>query len=230
LAVGLVIIAGGTYAISGTEAAVAAVTVFAAAGFRLLPIVNRIQGLILQLFSTFPAAQLALLEQTPTTTSAERKDPAHILQALVLENVSFKYPSSTTKVLAEINLSLQTGLQYAIVGPSGAGKTTLVDICLGLLQPQEGAVHVSSAAIAYVPQDTHIARLSLQQNIALEWNLESINEPSMNAAIDKAQLTHVLDGRQQMNSLSKGFRVGKSNALGLPAQCTATHHCSFSMR
>jgi ABC-type multidrug transport system fused ATPase/permease subunit len=215
LAVGLAIIAGGTYAISGTESAVAAVTVFAAAGFRLLPIVNRIQGLILQLFSTFPAAQLALMEQTPTT-SAERKDPAHISQALVLENVSFQYPSSTTRVLANINLSLQTGLQYAIVGPSGAGKTTLVDICLGLLQPQEGAVHVSSAAIAYVPQDTHIARLSLQQNIALEWNLESINEPSMNAAIDKAQLTHVLDGRSATNELSEqGLSGGQKQRIGL---------------
>jgi ABC-type multidrug transport system fused ATPase/permease subunit len=215
LAVGLAIIAGGTYAISGTEAAVAAVTVFAAAGFRLLPIVNRIQGLILQLFSTFPAAQLALMEQTPTTF-AERKHPAHISQALVLENVSFQYPSSTTKVLANINLSLQTGLQYAIVGPSGAGKTTLVDICLGLLQPQEGAVRVSSAAIAYVPQDTHIARLSLQQNIALEWNLESINEPSMNAAIDKAQLIHVLDGRSATKELSEqGLSGGQKQRIGL---------------
>jgi ABC-type multidrug transport system fused ATPase/permease subunit len=215
LALGLAIIAGGTYAISGTEAAVAAVTVFAAAGFRLLPIVNRIQGLILQLFSTFPAAQLALIQEN-SPAPIERDKPTSNSYALVLDDVSFQYPSSTTKVLANINLSLQTGLQYAVVGPSGAGKTTLVDICLGLLQPQEGSVHVSSAVIAYVPQDTHIARLSLQQNIALEWNREAINVSLVDDAIKRAQLTHVLDGRSETDGLSEqGLSGGQKQRIGL---------------
>ena len=215
LAVGLAFIAGGTYAISGAEAAVAAITVFAAAGFRLLPIVNRIQGLILQLFSTFPAAQLALIQEN-SPAPIERDKPTSNSHALVLENVSFQYPSSTTKVLADINLSLQTGLQYAVVGPSGAGKTTLVDICLGLLQPQEGSVHVSSAVIAYVPQDTHIARLSLQQNIALEWNREAINVSLVDDAIKRAQLTHVLDGRSETDGLSEqGLSGGQKQRIGL---------------
>ena len=215
LAIGLAVIAGGTYAISGTEAAFAAVTVFAAAGFRLLPIVNRIQGLILQLFSTVPAAQLALINQT-APAPLERDKPTSNSYALVLNDVSFHYPTSTNNVLSDISLSLSLGLQYAIVGPSGAGKTTLVDICLGLLQPQEGTVHASSANIAYVPQDTHIARLSLQQNIALEWNREAIDISLVDDAIKRAQLTHVLDGRSETDALSEqGLSGGQKQRIGL---------------
>lgn len=215
LAVGLAIITGGTYAISGTEAAVAAVTVFAAAGFRLLPIVNRIQGLILQLFSTFPAAKLALIEQSAPAPLAREK-PTNNSHVLVLNDVSFRYPTSTHNVLSDISLSLSADLQYAIVGPSGAGKTTLVDICLGLLQPQEGTVHVSSATIAYVPQDTHIAKLTLQQNIALEWNREVIEISLVDDAIRRAQLSHVLDGRSATDALSEqGLSGGQKQRIGL---------------
>ena len=215
LAVGLAVIAGGTYSISGTEAAVAAVTVFAAAGFRLLPIVNRIQGLILQLFSTIPAAQLALIEQSAPTPS-EQNMPTNNSYVLVLNDVSFRYPTSTSDVLSDVSLSLSAGLQYAIVGPSGAGKTTLVDICLGLLQPQEGTVHASSVTIAYVPQDTHIARLSLQQNIALEWDHEAINASLVETTIKRAQLSHVLDGRLETDGLSEqGLSGGQKQRIGL---------------
>jgi ATP-binding cassette subfamily C protein len=215
LALGLAIIAGGTYAVSGTEAAVAAITVFAAAGFRLLPIVNRIQGLILQLFSTIPAAQLALIEQSAPAPLAREK-PTNNSHALMLKDVSFRYPTSTNNVLSNVSLSLSAGLQYAIVGPSGAGKTTLVDICLGLLQPQEGTVLTSSATIAYVPQDTHIPRLSLQQNVALEWNREAIDISLVDDAIRRAQLTHVLDGRSATDGLSEqGLSGGQKQRIGL---------------
>jgi ABC-type multidrug transport system fused ATPase/permease subunit len=215
LAIGLAIIAGGTYVISGTEAAVAAVTVFAAAGFRLLPIVNRIQALILQLFSTAPIAQLSLLRPS-TPAFLKREESASSSHALVLDDVSFRYPTSTSDVLSGVSLSLSAGLQYAIVGPSGAGKTTLVDLCLGLLQPQEGTVHASSANIAYVPQDTHIARLSLQQNIALEWNREAIDISLVDDAIMRAQLTHVLDGRSETDGLSEqGLSGGQKQRIGL---------------
>jgi ATP-binding cassette subfamily C protein len=215
LAMGLAVIAGGTYLIAGTEAAVSAVTVFAAAGFRLLPIVNRIQGLILQLFSEAPRAQLALLKSARQEINSltQPQEDAH---ALILEGVSFQYPTSTSKVLSNINLTLSAGMQYAVVGPSGAGKTTLVDICLGLLTPQEGIVSSTSAPIAYVPQETHIARLSLEQNIALEWNPEAIDQTAVKNAISTAQLLNVLDGRSGTESLSEqSLSGGQKQRIGL---------------
>jgi ABC-type bacteriocin/lantibiotic exporter with double-glycine peptidase domain len=118
--------------------------------------------------------------------------------------------------LSSINLSFTAGLQYAIIGPSGAGKTTLIDVCLGLLQPQEGSVSRSTAPIAYVPQDTHIARTSLTQNIALEWDNEAIDVQGVSNAIATAQLTYVLDGRSGSERLSEqGLSGGQKQRIGL---------------
>lgn len=215
LVIGLFLIAGGTYAISGIEAAVAAITLFSAAGFRLLPAVNRVQSLILQLFSTVPGARLAMLPHKETA-STELRTLNENSFALVLENVSFQYPTSTHKILSNINLNLTEGMQYAVVGPSGAGKTTLVDICLGLLKPQEGTVYATSAPVAYVPQETHIARLSLEQNIALEWDPKAVQKLKVEKAISTAQLSNVLDGRSGTESLSEqALSGGQKQRIGL---------------
>jgi ABC-type bacteriocin/lantibiotic exporter with double-glycine peptidase domain len=211
----LAIIAGGTYAISGSEAALAAVTVFAAAGFRLLPIVNRIQGLILLLFSTVPSARLSLLgEKSHIETAIEHSTTES--SVLSLKNVTFQYPTSDRPVLADITLSLENGLQYAIVGPSGAGKTTLVDICLGLLQPQTGSVSRANKPVAYVPQETHIARLTLEQNVALEWTDADVDHSRAENAIRTARLTNVLDGRIAEQGLSgQALSGGQKQRIGL---------------
>jgi ABC-type multidrug transport system fused ATPase/permease subunit len=216
LAIGLALIAGGTYALSGAESAVAAVTVFAAAGFRLLPIVNRIQGLVLQLFSTVPGARLAFIERSKQ--GARQAAATQLEDAVIqLSQVTFQYPTAGRPSLVDIDLVLKPGLQYAIVGPSGAGKTTLVDVCLGLLQPQTGSVFCSSDdTVSYVPQETHIARLSLEQNIALEWDTEKIDKVQVQRATQIARLTNVLDGREAATELSgQALSGGQKQRIGL---------------
>jgi len=216
LAIGLALIAGGTYALSGAESAVAAVTVFAAAGFRLLPIVNRIQGLVLQLFSTVPGARLAFIERSKQ--GASQVAATQLEDAVIqLSQVTFQYPTAGRPSLVDIDLVLKPGLQYAIVGPSGAGKTTLVDVCLGLLEPQRGSVLCSSDdTVSYVPQETHIARLSLEQNIALEWDTEKIDKVQVQRATQIARLTNVLDGREAATELSgQALSGGQKQRIGL---------------
>jgi ABC-type bacteriocin/lantibiotic exporter with double-glycine peptidase domain len=135
---------------------------------------------------------------------------------LVLEDVCFRYPTSTIDVLADINLSLSEGLQYAIVGPSGSGKTTLVDLCLGLLKPLRGNIYCATDAIAYVPQESHIAQLSLEQNIALEWNTEAINRRELYNARSKAQLLTIFEGRSPSEVLSEhALSGGQKQRIGL---------------
>jgi ABC-type bacteriocin/lantibiotic exporter with double-glycine peptidase domain len=136
---------------------------------------------------------------------------------LRLQDVSFQYPTADRPALVSINLEFQHGLQYAIVGPSGAGKTTLVDICLGLLQPQAGIVTCNSdATISYVPQETHIARLSLDQNIALEWDNSKIDPMLVKIATNSAKLANVLDGRSSTSELSgQALSGGQKQRIGL---------------
>jgi ABC-type multidrug transport system fused ATPase/permease subunit len=215
LAFGLALIAGATYAISGAESAVAAVTVFAAAGFRLLPIVNRIQGLILQLFSTIPEARLAFIKR-------EANDLVIINESvqepvLILNSVNYKYPSASQFALTDISIDFESGLQYAIVGPSGAGKSTFIDICLGLLEPQNGVVkRKTGTSVAYVPQETNISRTDLKKNIALEWNVDFIDLHKINRSIEIAQLSKILEGRIETAQLSgQSLSGGQKQRIGL---------------
>jgi ABC-type multidrug transport system fused ATPase/permease subunit len=216
LAIGFALIGSGTYALSGSDATVSALTVFAAAGFRLLPIVNRIQGLVLQLFSIVPGARLAFIQQNKSIP-VEQIHSGTEEMVLHLQEVTFQYPTANRPALMDINLVLRAGLQYAIVGPSGAGKTTLVDICLGLLQPQSGTVFCSpNVTVSYVPQETHIARLSLEQNIALEWDTNKIDTALARNAKDLARLHNILDGRAATAELSgQALSGGQKQRIGL---------------
>ena len=211
LAVGFLVVAGSAYIAGGSAAAAAALTVFAAAGFRLLPIVNRIQGLTLLVFSLEPAAKLTFLTETlyPETTALKpnRSNPSSgESDALVsLQGVSYRYPSANQFAVRNLSIELEAGLQYAVVGPSGAGKTTFVDICLGLLTPQEGMVLKSKQStetnVSYVPQETNLISGTLFSNVALEWNESDISETQVRDAVHAAQIDGLLTDNDSIESL-----------------------------
>jgi ABC-type multidrug transport system fused ATPase/permease subunit len=129
LALGFVVVSVITWWVEGESAVVPALVIFAAAGFRLLPIVNSIQALVLTVFGSAPLARHAL---TPITAGAQNysqisisspTDPSSVMEVV---GVDFTYPSGKDSVLKDINLVFKDGLQYAIVGPSGSGKTTVL--------------------------------------------------------------------------------------------------------
>lgn len=218
LAGGLALIAYVTSLVSGPDAALQAVAVFAVAGFRLLPIVNRLQSLILQILAVHPMATLALGQ---TITEGHKSERLSGSVSLELRNVSYTYSGSDVKVINDVSLEFERGKMYAIVGPSGAGKTTLVDICLGLLTPQQGTVISSqNLRLAYVPQDTAILEAPIATNVTLEWDTTLLDESMLNRVTQKAQLTEFLEGRTATIPLTQSTvsggqrqRVGLARAL-----------------
>jgi len=148
--------------------------------------------------------------------------PVDSSNALELIGVDFTYPSGDAPVLSGIDLRFKKGLQYAIVGPSGAGKTTLVDICLGLLAPQKGDVlwnvESSGDSFGYVPQDTHVSSASIAGNVSLEWDSEAIDFDKVRNALSVAHLEEYFDSNLEDKRLNENFNRmsgGQRQRLGL---------------
>jgi ABC-type multidrug transport system fused ATPase/permease subunit len=177
LAFGFVAVGGATYILNGRDALIPALATFAVTGFRLLPTINRIQGLVLGIVGK---AALAGAATTPPTNfsrldaeSQSSKDALRAGVVLKLDDVSFAYESNGAHALKNVSLELEFGKQYAIVGPSGSGKTTLGDLMLGLLEPNIGIVSAASktsrSRVAYVAQDTHLFVGTIDENVTMQF-------------------------------------------------------------
>jgi ATP-binding cassette, subfamily B, bacterial PglK len=195
LALGFVLISAASYLSDGSSAVVPALAIFAGAGFRLLPIVNKVQGLILTLFSSYPLASASLTNtnhsQGPVVTNFASPNDLAKNTLLELRDLSFSFPDSTDPVLIDINLEIKSGLQYAIAGESGSGKTTLTEIILGLLPPSSGQRIVpinSFLKFGYVPQETPIMSGTIEQNVAMNWNPSEINYDLVSKIIKASHL------------------------------------------
>jgi ABC-type multidrug transport system fused ATPase/permease subunit len=121
-----------------------------------------------------------------------------------LSKVSFKYSVGSELVLNNLDLEIKKGESVAIVGPSGAGKTTLVDVLLGVLEPENGDVAISGkppsetirtwpGAISYVPQDVLITNGTIRENVAMGFPLESVSDKAIWQALAIAQLDDVVN-------------------------------------
>ena len=225
LSLGFVVVAGTTWLLVDESAVLPAVAVFAVAGFRILPTVNRIQGQALTAIGSIPLAQQALLPIIPRIKKDKHVsknvqiDSGNVIEVM---GVHFSYPSKNVTVLSDINLTFKKGLQYAIVGPSGSGKTTLIDICLGLLTPQKGEVvwnlKETGESFGYVPQDTYVSSSSVAGNVALEWESSVIDFAKVREVLALARLEEYLGSNLDDKKLNERFgRIsgGQRQRLGL---------------
>ena len=216
LTLGFVVVASFVALLQGESEVLPAISLFAAAGFRLMAIFNRIQGGVLSCFSYQPIVLDCLsLEQEVNIDEEHRENftgqNSHIYAAtdnnevekdfydktvLKLVDVSYSHSKGSGFNLKNINLDLEFGKQYAVVGPSGAGKTTLIDVILGLLEPDTGTLKWSAdkeISMAYVPQETYISVGNLFQNIAIEWNVENVDIIRARKAMSSVKLDSNFD-------------------------------------
>ena len=174
--------------------AIATITIFIAASTRIVPAILRFQQGILGMKGSLAGARptISLIEELyeiPIKT-IEVKGFTRIHSGfspkVSASNITFSYESNI-EVLNKVDFETQTGEFVAIVGGSGAGKTTLVDVLLGALDPQEGAVEISGmqprstfsrwpGAVSYVPQDSPIINGTIKENLCLGYPVDEISD------------------------------------------------------
>lgn len=193
---GMTTLTGGTL----TEA-VPMLGLFGYAAVRIMPELNQITTGLNSLKFVGPAIDdihddLVLFSQERRPTA---DTPLALTRELTLRRVSFTYPGTAGSALAEIDVTIQAGESVGIVGPTGGGKTTLVDVILGLLEPSQGVVQVDGvdiqtrlrgwqANLGVVPQMVFLTDDTLRRNVALGVPDDEIDEDAVRDAIRLAQL------------------------------------------
>ncbi len=204
---GSLVIAAIQFLTQDATRAVAVLAVFLAAGTRIAPAVLRLQQAAIQIKSSLGSAipTLDLIEslenyspQPDETNECEFSYPNFIPQ-IEISNLNFCYPNSALDTISEVSLIIPEGSSVAFVGPSGAGKTTLIDLVLGLLEPKSGKVKLSGidpiqaiktwpGAISYVPQDVIIINGTIRDNVTLGFPKESQRDFEIIRSLKIAQL------------------------------------------
>jgi ATP-binding cassette subfamily C protein len=188
-------------------------SVFAFAGYRLMPAIQEIFTCFTQM--RFNEAVLDRIYADVTSGDESTKKDAVIKDKKVkplpftneikLENITYYYPNTTIPVVANINLTFKHNSIIAFVGPTGAGKTTLVDIILGLLQPQEGRILIDGEPvtsenilnwqriIGYVPQHIYLSDDTVARNIAFGVPDTSIDQAELVRAAKVADIYNFIE-------------------------------------
>jgi ABC-type multidrug transport system fused ATPase/permease subunit len=195
------------FALQDAAHAVAVLSVFLAASTRIAPAVLRVQQGALQIRGSLGSANptLELIEQIGIQDYLELDDDTLDFQHegfagdIAISNVQLTYPGKDQPAISEINLEIANGESVALVGPSGAGKTTLVDVLLGVLTPDFGTIKISGiapleafaqwqGAVSYVPQDVIISNGTVRENVSLGFPIQLAEDEIVWRALELAQL------------------------------------------
>ncbi|MBY0493167.1 MAG: ABC transporter ATP-binding protein/permease [Cyanobacteria bacterium] len=187
-------------------ATVSVLALFAYTGFRVVPSANRIMLNVGYMREAHPWIRSMDDDmrklRVPPARPYEHDRP--LMQAtLACENVSFGYEGGPPWALDNVSFTIERGQSVGIVGPTGAGKSTLVDVLLGLLPPTTGRVLIDGEPlegrerawqrqIGYVPQDVYLLDDSLRRNIAFGIPDGAIDESRLAAAVTQARLDEVV--------------------------------------
>jgi len=207
MVIGAVVLAGIQFGLQDARHAVATLSVFLAAGTRIAPAIMRLQQSLITIKSSIGSSLPTLeliesLENVPSVqNSHDNLDTDHLgFSGIVsMKSVWLSYPRSNQSALRDINLEIADGESAAIVGTSGAGKTSLVDVLLGVVPLSRGEVKISGlspaevvskwpGAISYVPQDVNISNGTIRENISLGFPLDLATDARIWKSLEVAQL------------------------------------------
>lgn len=183
--------------------AIPVIALYAFAGYRLMPALQQIYGAFTQLRFVGPALDALhndLMSLNSTEFQKALPDPIPFCRSISLTQVGYRYPNTNKRALSGINLTIPACSTVGFVGATGSGKTTIVDIILGLLEPQEGKIKVDGLSITsancrqwqrvigYVPQHVYLADDTVAANIAFGVNEREIDQQTVEDAARIANL------------------------------------------
>jgi len=194
--------------------------IFAVASFRIVPSASRILSSFQNIKYEEPSVKLLLKEFSLTNSFFNEK--SHLSNGVSsalkfekeinLKNLSFSYPTRKEFSLSKISMNIKKGSFIGVIGETGSGKSTLINLLIGLLKPVEGEVEVDELninknltewykKIGYVPQSVYLTDDTIRKNIAFGLLEENIDNTLIKKAVDKANLNKFL------NSLPKGLET-----------------------
>ena len=236
---GGVAIAGFQFLINDASRAVATLAIFIAAGTRIAPAVLRVQQGAIQIKGNLAVAtpSLDLIDELKETNPLKSSDSEFhtnhegFISSISIRNCYFQYPGTIKPAVNDASIEVKKGEVVVFVGSSGAGKSTIVDLLLGVLEPDSGTISISNSsprnvfeewpgAVAYVPQDVLIFNGTIRENIALGFEPTSIPEEALLDALEKAQLldyVRALPGGLDSEVGDRGARMsgGQRQRLGI---------------
>ena len=192
--------------------------VFAFAGQRMMPELSKLYQALAQIQASSAAVDAIyedyFLGQSVPLSSKAATERLHLATSLKLHKVSYSYPNASTAGLQDISLEIAAGEKIGIVGGTGAGKTTLADIILGLLEPNAGQLSFDGVpltpeltrswmrCVGYVPQDIFLTDAPIRENIALGVPADTIDDDRVERAAKIAQIHHFI-----RNDLADGYQT-----------------------
>jgi ABC-type multidrug transport system fused ATPase/permease subunit len=182
------------------ETVMSTLGLFAVGAFRLMPSANRVLSGAQSLRFGRPVIRVLATElDAPAATGMGSLKPFPTTGTITLDRVTFQYPDTPAPTISGVSLTIPRGSCTGFVGTTGAGKTTLIDLILGLLQPSGGRILVDGvdiatnvpgwqAQIGYVPQTIYLTDESLRQNIAFGIRRDQIDDARIREVLSLSRL------------------------------------------
>lgn len=185
--------------------------VYALAAFKLLPALQQIYSSITQIkantaaFESIKNDLISSLKRPQFSISKTIGKQILLKEKISLENITFSYPGKSNPAIYNLNMIIPVNSVIGIVGASGSGKSTTIDLLLGLLTPQQGEMYIDNIRITetnvrtwqntlgFVPQSIYLSEGTIAENIAFGLPTKDINLDQVNNAIKLANLTELVN-------------------------------------
>lgn len=210
-AIGFVFIAIATYyfslSVENISKFIPVMAGFALGAQRMLPLLQSIYGNFSQIKGSQASlnAVLILMNKIKIYKNIHHVNKIEFNSEILLNNISFSYGKNLPSIIKNVDFKIKKGQKIGIIGSTGSGKTTFINLIMGLLQPSNGMITVDGLEInennvvnwmqyiSYVPQTIFLADSSIRENIAFGIPESDIDNDLVNLSIEKAQLSNFIN-------------------------------------